>query len=384
MVSEKGVCLMKLFFMSIMSLFLIEMCFALGVSPAKVEANFQPDLTTTISYSVYSKDPNMELELYVGGDLAEYVQLNKKKLVGGGSFTVTIKLPHSIEKPGQHKIYVGVREMVDEELVGSAIGTSVTIQSVIIIYVPYPGKYLEMSLKSHNVNVGGVVDFELDVVSYGEEDIVISPKIDIVSDNETIQTLLFNERLLKSRESFKLHKILDTFGYNPGRYKATAFIIYNRIAKAETNFKIGHLSIDILNHTRQIVIGRLKKFEIEIESGWNNKIDGAYAEVFISNSSGKLMSFKTSSTSLTPWEKKTISGFFDTTYFEKGVYDANITVKYYGKDVGRSSSRLVQIEFVEVVNKMLRGLIIGAAVILLLLLGLLIKISLSKRNGKKK
>jgi len=50
-------------------------------------------------------------------------------------------------------------------------------------------------------------------------------------------------------------------------------------------------------------------FDIEIESGWNNKIDGAYAEVFISNSSVDLFSFKTSSTSLEPWEKKQLLDF---------------------------------------------------------------------------
>ncbi len=373
---------LQIFFIFVLMIFLIEIISGLGVSPAKVEVNFKSGFEKIISYGVYGTDSEQELELYVAGDLTECVKLNKKKLVGGGVFTATLKLPDYIEKPGKHRILVGVKEKIDEELVG-AIGTSVTIQSVIDIYVPYPGKYLGVTLKSHNVNVGEPVNFELEIISGGKEDVNVIPKIEIVSQEKTIETLYLSERLIKSQESIKLKKILDTSDYNPGNYKAIVIVDYGKIAKAESEFRIGDLIVNMINYTDKIIIGGLRKFDIAIESGWNNKIDGAYAEVLIFNGDEKIADFKTSSTILTPWETKTIEGFLDTTGFSQGVYDANITLLYYGKDVGRSSGEIVKVEFVKPFNIVLLIISVTLGIAILMVVGFAIKKYLLK-NGKKK
>ncbi|MBU2562331.1 MAG: hypothetical protein KKF68_01595, partial [Nanoarchaeota archaeon] len=192
----------KFFLMITIFLILIQTCSALRVTPAKIETNFYPGLETSIDYEVSKTDKN--LELYVAGDLAEYVQFDKKFLpVGGGVFTVTLKLPEFIEKPGAHTIYIGVKEVFDEELAGSQIGTSVTIETIITIYVPYPGKYLEIVLRSQDVNIGEPVDIELDIISKGEDNVNVTPVIDILSENKTIETLSFKNREIKSQEEVK-------------------------------------------------------------------------------------------------------------------------------------------------------------------------------------
>lgn len=375
----------KFIFAFVIFIFLINICSALSVGPAKVEYNFEPGLETLVTYFVSHTNPDTEFGLYVAGDLAEFVTLDKDKLVGGGSFTVMIDLPLFIEKPGKHRILIGVKERIseeEEEVATTMIRTSVIIQAVIDIHVPYPGKYLEILLSSPNVNLGEPVDFKLEILSQGEEDVNVSPKIDILSDDETIETLYFFNREIKSQERIELKKILDTRGYNPGVYRALAIVDYGRLAKSESRFNIGELIIHLVNYTKQVEIGGINSFDIEIESGWNNKIDGAYAEVFISNSSVDLFSFKTSSTSLEPWEKKTITGFFDTSNFTKGFYDANITFIYYGKDVGKSSSELVKIEFVKGENNFQMILLISVGVILLLVvLWIIIKKYFPRRRG---
>jgi hypothetical protein len=365
MPNKRGEFFLRIFFIFIILIILINLSSALGIRPGKIEFNFQPGLEQTITYSVFGADSETELELYVEGDLAEYVKLDKEILVGGGGFNAILKLPAYIEKPGKHRILIGAKEKFDEETLGTAVGTSINIRGVIDIHVPYPGKYLEISLGSHDVNIGEPVQFELNIASKGKEDVSITPKIEITSEEKTIETLYFKNRILKSQEEIKLYKILDTTNYNPGNYNATAIVDYGKSAIAKSKFRIGELVINIINYTKQITIGGLQKFNIEIESGWNDNIDGAYAEVFILNGSTNLLSFKTSSTSLTPWEKKNITGFFDTTNFEKGFYDANITIKYYGKDVGKISSKLVKIEFVKTPRKLLVWFIIGGIVLLL-------------------
>ena len=373
-----------LFLFSVLLIFLvlIETSSALRVSPAVKKYNFVPGLEKTITYTT-SGGGDKELELYVKGDLAEYVTLNKNELVGGGgTFTATLKLPEELEKPGKNVILVGVKEKVDEELVDATIGTSIIIQVVIVINVPYPGRYLEVNLKSHNVNVGEPVNFDLEINSKGKEDVNITPKIDITSEGKTIETLYFKNRVIQSQEYAKLRKTLDTIDYNPGKYTAVAVVDYGIVARAESEFRIGELVVNMVNYTRQIIIKGIKKFEIEVESGWNNNIDGVYAEVFILNDSETLIDFKTSSTDLKPWEKKAITGFFDTKNFTAGFYDANITLVYYGKDRGKSSSELVEIEFIEEVSKtLIIAIIVG---IILLLIGILLIKKYLLKNGKKK
>ena len=347
--------------------------YALGIGPARVDINFNPGLETSIEYTVLEENPKKELEIYAEGDLAEHVTLNKNKLVGGGSFIVTLKLPNYIEKPGRHLLFIRAKEKIDEEVVGGSVGTSVTIGAVIIINVPTPGKYLELSLGSHDVNVGEPVDFILSITSMGSEDVSISPVIDILSYEETLETLYLKDRIIKSQGAVKLKKTLDTTSYNPGRYKAIAIVDYGKIVSAESDFRIGELIINILNHTEKIIIGGIRAFEIDIESGWNNKIDGAYAQVSIFRDLEQpLVSFKTDTTGLTPWEKKTIKGHFDSSNFTKGTYDANITLIYFGKDQGRSTSEIVKVEFVEEI-KAIMLVIITAGIIVLIVVILLIK-----------
>ncbi len=357
---------------------------ALSVTPAKVEFDFKPNLNQKIGYSVFEPSDNLEINLSVEGELSEYVSLDKSSLEGTGSFVAELNLPLNIEKPGKHRIFIVVREAVDDEVIGTTIGTSVTIKAVIDIYVPYPGRYVEPTLKSEDVNIGEPLRFELDLLSQGTEDVIVYPRIEILSsENQTIDTLVFNERELKSLDSIKLQKVLDTTDYNPGQYVARAIVDYGKISTDESNFRVGELVINVLNYTDKIEVGGLQKFEIGIESGWNDEIDGAYADVKIYNFTGTFANFKTSSTSLTPWEKKTIIGYFETDNFTTGKYKSNITLIYYGKNSGRSSSEVFVVEFFKKTNLALIISII-AGLSILIIVGILIKKYVLKNVGKKK
>ena len=380
---KRGRFFLKVFFIFAIIIILMGISSAVGIIPGKIEFDFQPGFEETITYSIFGVDDVTEFEIYIEGDLSEYIEIDKETIKGSGSFNAILKLPDHIEKPGKHRILIGAREKFDDETLTTAIGTSVDIRGVIDIHVPYPGKYLEISLNSHDVNVGEPVRFELTILNKGTNKVNLSSKIEVASEEKTIETLYFKDRILKNQEDIKLQKILNTTTYNPGSYIATAIVDYGKMVVAESKFRIGDLIINIISHTKQISIGGLQSFNIEIESGWNDNIDGAYAEVFILNNSNNLASFKTSSTSLTPWEKKNITGFFDTTNFIKGVYDANITINYYGKDIGKISSKLVQIEFIEKSNLLSMWLIILGIIFLILSVILLIKKYFLK-HGKKK
>ncbi|MGD9276423.1 MAG: hypothetical protein PVJ67_04575 [Candidatus Pacearchaeota archaeon] len=372
----------KVIFVVIIVLIFLNKISALGVMPGRYEINFQPNSKITIPYQVLEDDPAKELSISIDGELAKYAKLSKDKIKGSESFTVTLEFPGEVETPGKNVLYVRVKEKVDDELVEGTVGTSVSIGAAIVIHVPYPGKFLELDLSSNNANVGEPIDFILNVKSKGTDIIVMNPKIKIYSDKNLIETLQFNEREIKSQEEIKLKKTLDTTTYNPGKYKGIAIVDYlDDVAKAEHDFRIGELVIDIINYTDKIKIGGIRAFEINIASGWNNKIDGAYATVSILNETKPIIEFKTDTESLIPWEEKTIVGHFDSTNFEEGIYDANITLIYFGKDQGRSTSEIVKVEFVKETSVVIIASIVFG---IILIAGIAFLLWRHFKNGKKK
>lgn len=382
MIKKKEV-LTRILFLLFFAGFLINCISALAVGPALVQMNFEPGMEKSITYHVFGSSAN-ELEIYSRGDLAKYVTFDKKTIKSGDTFTATIKLPDKIETPGINSFYIGVVEKFDPELVRGNIGTLVAIEVLITIDVPYPGRYIEAHLTGYDVNINEPINFQLDLKSRGTEDLTIWPTIGIFSsDGQQKETLTLKERTIKSQEELSLAKILNTTGYNPGTYRAVAVVDYGNIAKDETSFRIGDLNIDILGYTSKLAIGKLQKFKLDVQSGWNNVIDGVYGEVVILNNSRELDRFKTTTTSLIPWENKTIEGYFDTSNYSVGFYDANITLFYFGGERGSTTSKMVKIEFIKT-RSLLVWYIVGGVGLVIIIILLLLKHfhKQSKRRGR--
>lgn len=367
-------------------LFSVDFSSALSMSPASISINFEPNFKETFDYQVSGTTPGKNYSLYVEGDLAEYITLSKNELKGNDFFKVSVSLPKNLDKPGRRMTYVGIKESVDEELSGGTIGTAVELKALIAVYVPYPGKYVEItSFTSENANVGEIIDFKLEAVNRGKQSVNITPSIDIFSNqtNEFLTTLNLDTRFLEPTQKISLHKNFDTASFNAGKYNAILSLEYGGEEPSvdETFFRIGELGIEIKNYTNLFIIdGKIQKFNIELESGWNDKIDGVYADVSFFNETSEVLFFKTSSTSLNPWEIKTITGYFDTSNFVKGNYNANITLFYYGKEVGASSGNIVDVRFIE--KSFNKAIVLVSAGILILVL-LAISIFFMKKRLKK-
>src|SRR3989338_9208463 len=350
---------------------------ALGVSPGKIEINFEPNLEASYTFQAIGDDPSVELEIFTRGELGKYVSFDKKILAGGGVFTATLKLPEKIDKPGVHEIMIVVREKVNE---ATGIGTAIAIQAPIYIHVPYPGKYAEIALSSHNVNVGEPVNLYLTIISRGKEDINALPEIEIFSENESVEKFPLEQAVVRSQESITLKKILNTSNYRPGSYTALAVVDYEAgMVKTTAEFKIGSLFVKIINSTSRINIGGIGKFQVWVESNWNSRIDSTYASIFITKKENSIVlaGFKTPYTSLEQWGNGMLEGFFDTGNFTAGIYNANTTLFY----VGNSSSSVASVEFA---SKESRFIIISIAVVAILIIALLIiKFMLKCQNSTR-
>lgn len=367
---------------------------AIKITPAKISGTFKPNLEREINYFV-SSGLNRYLEIYTRGDLAEYINLSTTRIFKDGSFTATIKLPEKLETPGQKNTFIGVREELDKELIGSGgMGTSVSVESRFSLFVPYPGKYVESHLSAHNVNTNEPIRFEIEMVGRGDETVIAEPRIEIFSDTgDLIDVLEFRDREISSGEKIGLKKEWDTSGQSPGRYSAISIIEYGGKNPSEDmkEFRIGELTLDLVNYSEKIPISGMTGFDLVIKSGWNDKIDGAYAEVKIFNNTSpynRIAYFKTIPTDLDPWGQETITGYFNSSLFEPGLYESDIFLYYYGRDVGRTNRETVNIRFVEKqeseVNYFIWGsVIVGLSLLITVILFLLFKDG-SKNKKKKK
>jgi len=361
---------------------------SLGLTPAIIDQNFEPNGKFLASFSVLGASEDQKLSVFAEGDFSEYVTFDKTNFTGLNTFTAYIDLPAQTTKYGKNKLYIKVREVFDIDEGG--IGTKLEIGALIIIRVPYPGKYAEIrSFEINSVNENESVIFISKVENMGSQDIIANVSVDIFSEEQLIESIFLGSKEIKFRGTKTFAGA--TKGYRAGVYNATAIVDYGGAVKYKYNkqFKVGGLFVDIINWTSEIIQGKISEFEIEIESKWNNDIENVYAGVNISKKGGFGDFFKTPSVKLGRWETSKLAGFVNAEKLEPGEYEANITLFYEGK----TTEKIVNVEIVKgelntTIIKYVVFAVIGVLVILIIItiiVVLLMKIKkLKKINNSKR
>ena len=340
-----------------------------GVAPAYYSIDFQPGLVKVFSFD-FNTNQESELEVYLEGDLKEYAELSTTHLKGGGRVNVLLKLPQNIEKPGLHKLFIGAKQLTKEEK--GTIGVSANVRAVIKVYVPYPGKYAELDFSAKSANAGEPIEFRLKIFSRGKESINTLSRIEIYDfEDKKVGELNLGETLVEAGSFKEIVKKWNTEGYSPGKYTAVAVVRYgsddSQTATAKREFRIGELYIDIVNYTKVLEREKINKFEIVVESFWNGVIDNVFANVTIPEYN---IQFITPSSTLEPFEKKTLKGYFDTTPIDKEQFKAKIEVHYKGKVTEKEALLKFKrkIDYKIVVGAIILALSVLTSIILIIIL----------------
>lgn len=347
---------------------------ALGITPAKREYTFTPNGEFEIQFEVISDNPNKQIDLYAQGDFAQYATLDKTRITGPGAFTVKVKLPPTTESYGKNYLYIGAKEVPEED---RFISVAIDIKALVIINVPYPGKYIETSLSVGEGNQKDSLPVELLVKNRGTDDINANVHVNFYdSSGSLVYEMPFSPTLIKSGEDRPFRKMLDTTDFQPGVYLAEGVVDYGEIYRINSTFRIGSLFLSVLNFTEKIPYGGIEPFEIYAKSEWNSPLSGVFADVDLSGEGGTA-SFRTPAVDFAPWETKLISGFLETGKLAEGVYNANIVV-HYGTGETRKEGNVV---LYSSSYALWIALSVGA---LVLILAILVFIILRRRKGKKK
>lgn len=388
---------LTLFIAVLFVLISVQLVKAVGIGAAgslNTVTDFKPGLKETFSYfMVPNAQEIMDYELTTEGALSQYITLNPALLenVWPGqipSFTATLQLPKEKLSPGLHSTTVCVAEAQVRGGAG-AVGVKTKACAIIQVRSLYPEKYLEINgFITPNVNVGDILKFEILVKSWTESRIdSIKGTIEIFGPSEKgfgtkIMALNTGEKSLESNAEETLSAEIDTRSMESGEYLAKATVTYDgKTASASSRFRIGVLAVKIINYTRIFERGKVNKFEVEVESRWNRKIDKIYSEIFIENENESL---KTPSISLNPWKEGTLLSYWEVPADkELKEYNAKIVVYHEANQTeGQANLQVVMSkEEIRRRNMTLAGL--GGAAALLLISAVLIYFS-RKRKAKIK
>lgn len=326
------------FFVLIFSLFLGNV-YPIGIGPGRVILDFKPNLKETFTYQVFNNEnKNMDVEMYVKGDLEDYVTLSTTSSTfspgESKTFTYEINLPSELEKPGTYDTRIGALEVLSTTGgQGATVGARAGVELQLWIRVPYPGKYMEISLEAPDAKVGEPVQFTITLSNLGKEDISAKASIELYdSNNLKFATLSIGEIYVETAATKELYKEWETGNIKPGTYHAVATVTYNgKSAKDEKDFRIGDLLIKIIDvYADNILQGTIGKINIEIESSWNEDISDVYAEIKVAGET-----IKSETINIGPWERRIINAYWDTKASDIRDYDASAIVHYSGKTISK-------------------------------------------------
>ena len=232
-------------------------------------------------------------------------------------------------KPGPHEVQIITVEGASPGGVGAVAGIIFPVR----VFVPYPGKYLEIQ-KYHlnDIAVNETAVFTVNVISRGDQKI---------NDVKLVVNLIYNERIISAvqSKSIKLEKNQDaeltakwdSTGTPPGIYNAEAVVYYDeKEAKESKELKLGQLRIDILNIKHdKIFSDSIAKFDLELKSVWNSIISDAYIILDISDKDNNpVKQLRGENFAIGPWDRAKQSVYWDTKGVKPGKYKGKFTVSH--------------------------------------------------------
>lgn len=352
---------------------------AITLQPPKIEINFQPGMEYSGSYNVKNDYTDQKIPVYitVSGDMNESFNLDDKEYIipenSWQPFNFKIKMPDDIE-PGDHAQYITINEGAKETgMVGAVAGVAL----LVVISKPYPGKYLSVNLEVQDGKINEDINFKVTVENKGVEDVdSLTGEIKIFDSKENlVDTINFVSGSVNSGGNREFNEKWKTD--KRGEYKAEVVLNYDsNIGKSKSKFKVGELLVEILSvNAEPVKKDGIARFDINVQSDWNSKINNIHTEVIVDDKISKGESF-----ALEGWESKNVTVYFDTTGLSEGEYNSLVKLYYESKEKSMNTKLII--------TKKVDLMMIGLIILVLLLLGLtyynIRKFSTKKKKNEKK
>jgi hypothetical protein len=334
---------------------------AIGLTPGRTTVDYSPGLESSVTFTIVNNEhKEFKALVYVEGDLKDSITLDKnivefKETDNSKDFTYSVKLPSSLEKPGDYWTKIIVMEMPPgieaEKLEGQLVIATTAVVHQLRVKVPYPGKYAELELAVNEAEPNGTVNFFAKVYNLGTENIYKAyATLDILGPtNEVIDSIESEQTSIESKTTGEI-AIPWQANVNPGVYHAVLTLNYDgKVSKVEKNFGVGALRVDVVDvSVRNFALGGIAKFEINVENKWNQKVTSVYAEMIMTNQKGdQVASFKSATADIDPLQRSTLYAYWDTAGVEKGAYDAKLILHFADKTSEKLMKTYVNLESID-------------------------------------
>ena len=343
------------------------------------EFEFKPGLEKSINYEAIYSTRNTVIS--VKGAFSNYTTLSKDYIPlenKDKKFTLTIKIPLNVNaedfKPGTNTLMLTVEDDLKkamEEETGMFILTTAA-RTPIRINVPYPGYYAEFDeFELPSLNNGLDTSLKFSIWNRGKNDLVNTNYDFIVKDSAgdaLITKTEGNINIPTQEKRYFYISPIETGSLNPGDYQTTLTYDYSdKSVSKDYKLKVGELNVDIINHTTQLYNDSIQKFNIFVESDWNNIIRSVYADIIINGTEAK-----TTPANLENFEERTITAYIDTTSIPIGNHTVEMDL-YFATDSKKQFSNIEIIERPVIEEpKQINWTIIGLIIIIVLLLAVMV------------
>lgn len=309
----------------------------LGITPGRSNLDFSPGIEREFSFNVVNTEhKKMNVAMIVEGDISSYIIIDNKvnsfsSEEESKSFKYKVKLPNTLS-PGVHKADIIVQELADDiKDNGMVIKATVSVVTQLYVYVPYPGKYIDVSMDIIKDQKSNVMNFYIPVISRGEEKIDnIKATIEIYMGLDKITSFSTTRVSLGKGERSEL-----SGNWNPespeGNYLAVAEINYDgQKIKINKTFSIGNESIELLSiGANDFKLGDVAKIKILVQNKLSLDVKDANAFLRIFDSSmEKVADLKSDNYEVPSKSNKEIVIYWDTEKILKGRYSSELKVNY--------------------------------------------------------
>ena len=320
----------------------IEQANALGISVNR-EVPYIANTTGTYNLCLRNtKDEPDQIKITIEGVIKDLISLNFPDLLtldpmSTECFSYNLNMPQNMSTAGVLGSYITATELPKTNAAQGGINFQllVSVKHRITMRVPYPGKYMDITLDTQNVKEGEPVFFGVNAISRGTETIKKISGTGEIYDSVTKKlqdTIRFSEEInVKTGDEVVLTSIWDTKNKNPGEYYIGAKVDFDEKSEVfQKSFLVGSLELKVTNYTQIAYNDSVNKFDLEVQSNWNDPIENIYADIIIKK--GKFeTSFRLPSVRIEPFSKNKMSSFWETRNTDVGVHDVFITLHYADK-----------------------------------------------------
>ena len=337
----------RIMIMIFLLLCIIPTVMAVSIAPSRKVVDYTPGEYEGNVRIINTYKESLRLGISAMGELAEHVTIeetvvNLKSDEAEKTIYYTVNIPEGLES-GTHEIKIVVTQLPEgysegdellEDLSESQITALNAVAQQFRINVPYDESHVEGRLFISEGQVGDTITFTIPIINKGSITAEVEAEIVIKGPtNEELFKFKTNKATVSASDEGQL--VAEWKADVPqGNFLAEAIVRYGEKSFIlRKNFNVGNLFIEIEGlSVDNFKLGSIAKFDVDIESKWNEEIADVSGELAIFDKQGKdVATIRTLSEDVPAHGESTLEGYWDTKEVEVGSYDINVILSYAGK-----------------------------------------------------